>query len=262
MKRFGVALFIFAVMFSLLTPGIYAADGDARQVIDRLFQVSGQMPVNDMVIELEESYASGGQGSGASSLTPGGKDKIYFKSPNKIRVDSVISDPGGTLDQKTMIIIRDGNMAMNYLANGQYPVKKKPDEPSAPLNIPFGIVHYRQDVDKTYSVTGNESVDGVNTTVIKIVSPSGPVFEQTVWIDKTRCVPLKMLVTVQGSKNDKITKKVLYKDIGKTKDGRFFPMRIEVYQGEELSRVLVYKALAINSGLDDELFAPMQKFTK
>lgn len=260
MSRYALVLVLLGFLIYFSAVSLKAADTDARQLIDHLYQTSGQMPINDLVIELEESYASGGQGS--SSLTPAGKDKVYFKSPNKIRVDSVISDPGGTLDQKTMIIIRDGNMAMNYLANGQYPVKKKPDEPSAPLNIPFGIVHYRQDVDKNYTISGSESVDGVNATIVKIVSPTGPVFEQNVWIDKTRWVPVKMVVTVQGAKNDKIIKKVMYKDIGKTKDGRFFPMRIEVYQGEELNRVLVYKALAINSGIDEGLFAPMQKFTK
>jgi outer membrane lipoprotein-sorting protein len=215
-----------------------------------------------MVIELEESAATSMDGKGSPSLVSSGKDKIYFKSPCKLRIDSVISDPGGSLDMRNMIIIRDGKMAWQYLSTGQYPVKKKQDEPSAPLNIPFNIVHYPQDVDKQYVVTGTEVVDNVKTTVIKITSPMRPDEETTVWIDVQRHVPLKLVLKKKDDKGKDVVKKVLYKGIGKTKDDRFFPFKMEIYVNEVIARAIEYKALAINAGLDDNLFTPMEKFIK
>ncbi|MDQ7822872.1 MAG: outer membrane lipoprotein-sorting protein [Candidatus Eremiobacteraeota bacterium] len=234
-----------------------ASNIDARQLVDHLYIPSGQMPVHDLVIELEESVA----GSADSSLVPSGKDKIYFKAPNKLRIDSVLIDPGGPFDGRNMIIIRDGINAWHYLSTGQYPVKKKADEPSAPLNLPFGVMRYPQDVDKQYTVSGSETIDGVQTSVVKITNPSNPSEEVTACIDRTRWVPLKVSLK-QKDKGGEVTKKVLYKQIGQTKDGRYFPMKLEIFRNESLVRVVVYKAVAVNAGLDESLFQPMDKFVK
>lgn len=234
----------------------HAQDTEVRQILDHLYKPAGVMPIKDMVLELDESATSGG----SAELVSSGKDKIYFKAPHKIRVDALIFDPGGALDRKTMIIIRDGKMAWQYLSTGQYPVKKKQDEPSAPLNIPFGIVQYPQDLEKQYSITGSEVVDNVKTSVIKITSASGE--ETTVCIDRKRCIPLKLTLKKKDDKGKDIVKKVLYKQIGKTKDGRFFPMKLEIYVNEAVSRVVEYKTMSINAGLDDSLFEPMEKFVK
>jgi outer membrane lipoprotein-sorting protein len=249
------------IVTALMASGAWAAEFDARQIVDHLYMAKGLMPINDLVIELEESVA-GGDGKASTNLVASGKDKIYFKSPCKLRIDIVTSDPGGPLDQRNMVIIRDGKNAWQYLSTGQYPVKKKADEPSAPLNIPFGIVRYPQDIEKTYAITGTEVVDNVNTTVVKISSPSNPGEETTVWIDRARWVPLKLVLKKKGEKGEDKIKKVLYKEIGKTKDGRFFPFKLEKYVNEALSGVVVYKAMAINAGLEDSLFAPMEKFVK
>jgi len=251
-----VALLLLVVMAA----GAYAAEVDARQLIDHLYLVGGHMPINDMVIELEENVASA-EGQGSPTLVPSGKDKIYFKSPNKLRIDIVTSDPGGALDQKNMVIIRDGKNAWQYLSTGQYPVKKKADEPSAPLNVPFGIVKYPQDIDKSYAISGTEAIDKIQTTVIKITNPTNPTEETTVWIDKSRWVPLKLFTKKKGEKGE-IKKTVFYKDISKTKDGRFFPFRLEVMVNDVLQRVMIYKAIAFNVGLDETLFTPMEKFVK
>ena len=249
----GVALFILIVFCPL---HLYAQSTEARQILDHLYRPAGQMPIKDMVIELDESATSGG----SADLSASGKDKIYFMAPHKIRVDALIFDPGGALDRKTMIIIRDGKMAWQYLSTGQYPVKKKQDEPSAPLNIPFGIVQYPRDMEKQYAVTGTEVVDNVTTSIIQITSAGGE--EVTVCVDRKRCVPLKMVLKKKDDKGKDIVKKVLYKQIGKTRDGRYFPFKLEVYINEAVNRVVVYTALAINSGLDSSLFEPMEKFIK
>lgn len=254
MKR--IALVLFILLYSLAASGVRSEDNEARQILDRLYKPSGQMPIKDMVLELDENTVSGG----SSSLVASGKDKIYFKAPHKIRVDSLVFDPEGALDRKTMIIIRDGKMAWQYLSTGQYPVKKKQDEPSAPLNIPFGIVQYPQDLEKQYAFMGAEVVDGVNTSVVKITSSAGE--EVTVCIDNVRCIPLKMILKKKDDKGKDIVKKVLYKQIGKAKDGRYFPYKLEIYKNDAVERVVVYTAVTFNVGLDEGLFMPMEKFVK
>ena len=51
------------------------AQNNAKQILDRLYCPSGQMPVQDAVIELEEMSAEGSTGKMALAS----KDKIYFK---------------------------------------------------------------------------------------------------------------------------------------------------------------------------------------
>jgi outer membrane lipoprotein-sorting protein len=258
-KKLFISIAVLLLSVAMISAA-YAAEANARQLIDHLYLVGGQMPIGDMVIELEENVAST-EGQGSQTMSSSGKDKIYFKSPNKLRIDIVTSDPGGALDQKNMVIIRDGKNAWQYLSTGQYPVKKKVDEPSAPLNIPFGIVKYPQDIDKNYTVTGTEMIDNVQTTMIKITNPTNPNEETTVWIDKARWVPLKLFVKSKGDKGE-VKKTVFYKEINKTKDGRFFPFRLDIMRNDVLQRVIVYKAIAFNVGLDETLFAPMEKFVK
>lgn len=254
------ASFILLLIVFLIAE-VNAAGGDGRKCIENLYSVKGQKPVEDMVIELEESVISQGAGQDSPSMVLSGKDKIYFKSPHKLRIDSVISDPGGGLDQTRMVIIRDGMNAWQYLSSGQYHVKRNPDEPSAPLNIPFGIVKYPRDSDKSYTVTGTEKIDNVQATVIKIICPTDAGEEITVWVDRSRQVPLKMFLRKKSDKGEE-SKTVLYKGISKTKDGRFFPFRLEIMRNGVMQRVVIYKALAINVGLDETLFAPVKKYVK
>ncbi len=255
------AVSVILLLIIIQAAEVNAAEVDARQYVDHLYTAEGQKPIMDMVIELEESTVSPGSDLGSPSMVLSGKDKIYFKSLHKLRIDSVISDPGGALEQRSMVIIRDGKNSWLYLSTGQHHVKWKPDEPSAPLNIPFGIVKYPQDNDKSYTVTGTEAVDNVQTTVITITSPTPAGEEITVWIDMSRQVPLKLILKKKSDQGE-IKKTVLYKDISKTKDGRFFPFRLEITENGALMHVVTYKALAINVGLDEALFAPMKKGVK
>lgn len=246
------ALLLFMAL--IISAGSAFAAPDAKTIIAKLYCPSGQMPVADAVIELEEMVSQGDTGK----MDLASRDKIYFQKTCKIRVEAVISDPGGQLDGRQMTIIRDGKYAMQYLSTGQFPVKKRRDEPSAPLNIPFGLVSYPQEASDSYTVDGSENIDGVQALKIRISGGNG---EKTVWIDTKRCVPLKLELTSQSGKKS-VKKTVSYKDIGVTKDGRYFPMKIEVYVDSSLSKLIVYKGLVVNSGIDSSLFKPMDKILK
>ncbi len=251
MRNFFVFTFLF---LCVCCPAFSAQGNDAVGIINHLYITSGQMPVNDIVIEYEEMTSDGS----SSSMALSSKDKIYFKQPTKIRVDSIMVEPGGVNDGKNLIIIRDGLNAWLYLSTGQYPVKKKVDEPSPPLNLPFGLTHYNQDIDNVYKIEGKETVDGVSTTKISIDGSNG---KSVVWVDTSRWVPLKLTVT-RKIKDKENTKMVLYKEFGQTKDGRYFPMKLEKYNNGTMTALVIYKALVVNTGLDDNLFNPMEKFLK
>lgn len=243
-------MLIFAFSFG----AAFSAPPDAKAILARLYCPSGQMPVSDAVIELEEMASQGETGKMALAS----KDKIYFKKNCKIRIDIVICDPGGQLDGRQMTIIRDGTNALHYLSTGQFPVKKKLDSPSPPLNIPFGLVSYPQDAAKQYRLVGTEVIAGVKTAKISI---SGESDETIVWIDVKRMVPMKMEKTIKDEKKS-VKKSVVYKDIGMTKDGRYFPMKLEKYVDGNMTSLIVYKGLVVNTGLKDDLFTPMEKFLK
>ncbi len=241
-----------AISLFLLSP-VFASD-DAKTILSRLYCPSGQMPVVDAVIELED--ISSQDDSGKMSLAS--QDKIYFKKNCKIRIDIIIIDPGGQLDGKQMTIIRDGLNAFHYLSTGQYPVKKKVDEPSPPLNLLYGLASYPQDAAKTYKILGKENIEGVSAVKIGI---TGVDENSAVWVDVKRCVPLKLEIE-QKDGDDKIKKTVIYKDIGMTKDGRYFPMKLEKYVNGKLASLIVYKALVVNTDLKDDLFSPMETILK
>ena len=246
--------FLLAISLVFLFTVPVLAQNNAKKILDRLYCPSGQMPVQDAVIELEEMSADGSTGK----MSLSSKDKIYFKKNCRIRIDVVISDPGGQLDGRQMTIIRDGTHAFHYLSTGQYPVKKKLDIPSAPLNMLFGVMQYPQDAANTYSIVGTEVIDGVKTAKISIKNGSS---EKTVWVDPKRLVPLKLELESQKGK-DKVKKTVIYKEIGMTKDGRYIPMKLEKYTNGTLTELIVYKALVINTDINDDLFTPMEKFLK
>ena len=250
MKKTALLLF----MILILSAGTAFAAPDAKTIISKLYCPSSQMPVSDAVIELEEMVSQGDTGK----MELASKDKIYFQKTCKLRVDIVISDPGGQLDGRQMTIIRDGSYAFHYLSTGQYPVKKKRDNPSAPLNIPFGLVTYPQDDSCTYAIAGTENIDGIQATKITITGGSN---DKTVWIDTKRAVPVKLEVSAKDGKKN-IKKTVVYKEIGMTKDGRYFPMKLEIYNDSSLSKLIVYKGLIVNSGIDDSIFKPMDKILK
>jgi hypothetical protein len=258
------------ILFSLVIPVFAQNDNkEAITILNRLYCPAGQAPVNDIVIEYEQMDSSG-----KAAMSLGSKDKIYFKQPVKIRVDSVLVDPGNVNDGKNLIVIRDGINAWLYLSTGQYPVKKKLDEPSPPLNLPFGLTHYPEDLNRKYKIEGREKIEGVNALKISFKDPQNDHVNTDVWIDTQRCVPVQFMSihTVKyrikkGTKEEQekerhSVKKVIYKDFGQTKDGRYFPMKLEKYIGDDLSTLIIYKGIKVNSDLQDHLFEPMEKILR
>jgi hypothetical protein len=75
-------------------------------------------------------------------------------------------------------------------------------------------------------------------------------------------VPLKLQFKRPASRPGEkpIEKTIFYRNIQKLADGRFFPLELDRYSGNNLVEVIVYKKVSINSGLPDSLFKPMQKF--
>jgi len=246
--------------------GVLASETSARQLVDHLFVTSNQLPIQDIMIELDVSRTTLTNSGSSGVLQPASRDKIFFKKPNKLRVDSVTIAPGDPTDGKQAIIIRDGINRWMYVSAGQYPVKKGPDEPSASLMLPFNLQIYQQDLNREYVILGKESVGGIPTDVVGIVNPSSPEQMVKVWIDRSRWVPLKLemrRVSRSSSEKDKPSfQRILYKEIIQLKDGRWIPFVIEYYENEVLEKVVVYRAVAVNVGLQDNLFKPMDIFIK
>ena len=231
------------------------AGGQGRQMVEALYAPQGVQPIKDMVVELECYDLS----SESNSFELGSKDKIYYKYPNKLRIDAVINDPGGPMDKKEAIIIRDGINVWHYISMGQFPVKKALDQPSGTLNLPFNIQKYPIDASKKYTVKGTKTIDGVETAEILIENPQDENDTKTVYIDTKRQVPLR-LDLIRISDKQKILVRVDYKEIAKLKDGRYFPKKIEIYENDVHKKMRLYKGLEINCGLDDSMFDQMKGF--
>ena len=226
-----------------------------RQMVEQLYTPNGVMPIRDLVVELECYNFS----SETNSFALGSKDKIYYKYPNKLRIDSVINDPGGPMDQKEAIIIRDGVNAWHYISMGQYPVKKALDLPSGNLNLPFNIQKYPIDANKNYTIKGKKTIAGVETVEIFIENPQDETDNKTVYIDTKRQVPLR-LDALRISDKEKILVRVDYSDIEKLQDGRYFPKKIDIFENDVHKKMRVYKGIQANCGLDDSMFDQMKGF--
>lgn len=260
MKLYATILTLVLILINMIPTQALAQDG--RRIIDSLYMSSGRLPINDLVADVEV-FAPLEKQKGATSLSLASKDKIIFKKPNKLKLDIIIHDPGGALDGKQMTIIRDGVQCWQYVSAGQYPVKKKPDEPSPTLNLPPNIQVYPQDADNIYTVIGKEKISKVNTTKVKI-DDKGTGEITIIWVDTKKWVPVKMEKKVPDpkGKGEPTTKTVNYREFRQLKDGRWFPFVLEVKINGKTSRVVVYKALSINVGIEDHLFEPMKKFLK
>lgn len=237
-------------------------DENARQLVEGLYTSPGTLPVNDMMIMLDVNSSDTRYG-GEGILQPSSHDKIFFKRPSKIRVDSVLVDPGGAHDGQQVIIIRDGVNCWMYVSMGEYPVQRKADEPIPPSQLPFNIMQYPQDAARQYESAGQEAVDGVTTEVVRVLNPAYPGMIYTVWIDPSRHVPLKVErqePNQQGNPGQTDLTTVVYRDIRQMEDGRYMPFALDIYKNQQLVRVVVYKAMDINRGLEDSLFEPMSKF--
>lgn len=265
---------IFLVMVVLILilqiHSVFSAEDNARLIIDSLYQTEGTLPISDMIIELEMSAETLNSDTGAKVIEQTSKDKVYFKMPNKLRVDSTFIDPNGPWDGKYITIIRDGKNRWMYISNGQFPVKAEKDTPTPSNVVPFSLQKFAQDNENEYVLLGKEVVDGAMATIVSIINPNDPEIKITAWIDTAKKVPLKIvrykrIEYKDKDDNDKKKKKlinyqILYKNIKQLKDGRYMPTLIEVYTPDnKIEQILTYKKVSINVGLADSLFEPMKK---
>lgn len=261
------AIFYVLGLLALAAPACaqgHAPDTAARHLIDHLYSISGQLPIQTLIVDLDVSGPINPR-EPHGNLRPASKDKIFFKRPNKLHVDSVIIDPGGPLDGKQLTIIRDGINAWMFISNGEYPVKKKADEPSPTLWLPFHMQVYAEDAGKQYAIiTHGDKTFGTPAEVVKISQASDPKATTTVWIDTRRWVPLALEVVTPATKpgDPDTVKRVIYKDFRTLQDGRYFPFKLEIYTNGNLTSAGEYKAVGINANLPDSLFEPMNRFIK
>jgi outer membrane lipoprotein-sorting protein len=239
-------------------------DASARQLVDHLYVISGQLPIQTLIVDMESSELINPK-EPSGNLRPASKDKVFFKRPNKLHAETIIVDPGGTMDGKQFTIIRDGVNCWMFVPTGEYPVKKGADEPSPSSLLPFHIQLYAQDASKQFKlVARGDKTFGVAADVVRIADPAEPKASVTVWIDRTRWVPLAQEIIKPASKpgEEDVVKRILYKDFRQLKDGRYFPFRLEIYKGGVLTNALTYKAVGVNENLPDSLFEPMSHFIK
>ncbi len=266
MIRPASMLFIVAaalIALGVAAPSAASREMSARQLVDHLYIVQGQLPIQTLIVEMEASALPSQEKGGTGNLMPASRSKMFFKRPNKLHTSDVLVAPGDPMDGKQQTFISDGVNCWLYVSMGQYPVKKAPDPQEGTSWLPFNIQSYPKDAQKEYTLIGKDTVDRVACQVVRIADPSDPKSSVTVWIDNARWVPLrKEIVRASGSGGANSGKRILYKDIRKLKDGRFFPHLLEMYEADVLTKAGVYKAVGVNEPLPDSLFEPMKKFLK
>lgn len=264
-KSFGGSvlkkLFLIVFLWIALSALAYPQADDGRQLLNNLYKTRDSLPINTLVADLEVYKPLAGKTEG-SSLKLAAKDKLIFKKPNKLKVDSIIVAPGDPMDGKQLSIISDGNNSFMYVSAGQYPVKKQRDPHRPTLNLPPNIQLYPEDADNRCSLEGSAVVNGIPVRVVKIVDTSRNI-ETTIWIDTKKWVPVKLSEKSPKKKAegfDTIT--CTYRDFKKLKDGRWFPSVIEMMNNDQVVQLVIYKAVSVNVQIPDHIFEPMQKFIK
>lgn len=242
-------------------PAPAVSSPEARLLVDNLYTPPQGLPIRDLILEVECSELV--EQNGVGNLLPSGTDRVYYKFPNRLRVDSVLYEPGTNLDGKQFIIIRDGANMWMFSSMGQYPLKKGADTQEPTLHLPFSLQKYPQDANDDYTLVGNDQFEGIPVKVVQIQNPARPDLSTKVWIDPVRRVPLQLIKKVKGEgSSGPVEKKVIYRDIKQQEDGRYLPMRLEIYVDQVLRQARVYRAAKVNAGLQDSLFEPMKGLLK
>ena len=254
--RICLAALALACVGSLAAPSpVRANDDRARKLVDQLYTPQGALPIQDMIVELEDHAAAA-----AANPVLTGRTKMFYKAPAKLRVDYQQVLPKSPLDGRLTVIIRDGENLWVY-GSAQYPSLKKADSPSPTLALPFNVQKFRRDAEREFYDLGLERIDNVPVHRIQVLSPSQPNWTAVVWVDPERRVPLQLETGVPGEKDGKMRKKrVLYKDIRRLADGRHFPCQLHIYESDVLKEIKIYKGVKINVGLDQALFEPVKEF--
>lgn len=203
------------------------------------------------------------------------KGKIYFKAPNKLRVDSSIT-VSDMMFGENFVVIRDGATEWIFKNKFDFPLKKRSDPQESSSYLPFYFQKYNRDLKRHCVVLGHEYYIGRPVYVMGMTSEEDPDRDVVkVWIDLGYMVPVKVerpiwkvlinkeYVTVENKKSIierkkmiKVKNTVLYKNIRQTSDGRWLPTQIESFENDILMQVVYYDKVAVNFQLPDTLFAP------
>ena len=203
------------------------------------------------------------------------KGKIYFKAPNKLRVDSSIT-VSDMFFGENFVVIRDGATEWIFKNKFDFPLKKRSDPQESSSYLPFYFQKYTRDLKRHYVLLGHEYYAGRPVYVMGMTSEEDPDRDVVkAWIDLGYMVPVKVerpiwkvmitkeYVTVENKKSIIERKKmiktkntILYKNIRQTSDGRWLPTQIESLENDVLMQVVYYDKVAVNFQLPDTLFAP------
>ena len=231
----------------------------AQQLVNGLYTPKGALPIQDLVIEVDD-YVS--EDSGPSNLACEANSKLFFKFPNRLRVDQLHRTPQSPLDGKMTVIIRDGENLWIYM-EGQLPSKSGSDSQVPTLALPFNVQHYRRDQEREYYYLGQEKLQGRMVHRVQVTNPSQPDWTAVLWIDAERHIPLQLETSGHARHHEEhmISKRVVYGDIRRLPDGRYFPFQLQIFENDVLQEVKLYKGVRVNVGLDDTLFAPQSEYT-
>lgn len=269
MNKFLCLVIILALF---ITFPAFAEKYTARQLVDHLYVTGGQLPINDMMIVMDIYNLVEGEGGAPSMMQQISRDKVFFKAPNKLRVDSLITDKNTPLQGKLITIIRNGVMRFMYISLGEFPIKKEKDTPTPSSLVPFNIQKYPSDTAFKYVYLGNETINNKKIETVGIIKPEVDPRENLVkvWIDTDKWIPVKVemkkVVKItqkdeegKEQKVEKVFSKVIaYEEPQQLKDGRWMPFVLKIYFAGELISKVVYSQVGVNAGLQDDLFEPMK----
>lgn len=252
MVKITLLIISLMILFSIKTCG-QEITGD--KIIENLYMAQNFGKIKDMIIDLD-CFAPALKKQEAKDLMElFFTARVFFSAPNKIRTEKTLVDPQ-TQSDLTVITIRDGVLESGHMRNQM--MSKKEDDHHHSLFLPFGIDIQPQDQYRNYTLVSAEQLSDRDVYVINITNEQDPEAKiLTLWIDRERLIPLKEEYTlIQGEGEKETVKTTLYKNPWQLTDGRWMPLRIEKYENGKMTVYIVLKEVAINQGLDEDLFIP------
>lgn len=264
MKLIRYIIFCLLIIAFFILPAFSQKKVNAKALIDHLYTLKGQLPINDMIIVLD-SYEANDSGS----FDLASKEKVFYKVPCKLKSDIMVTDEKDPLNGKLITIIRNGSQSLMYISMGEMPIKSIPDPPTPSMIIPFNLQKYQESLNYQYVYLGSETIDGKKLELVSIINPNkkDPENITKVWIDHQKWIPVrveKKFLKMSNAKPLTILTRWVYSEPKKLKDGRYIPHVINVWNdysdgnGMILTKKIIYTQLSVNSGLDDSLFEPLK----
>lgn len=277
MKKLFFLIAVLIIVSAIVVP-CYAESKvkDAKQLMDHLYRPDGQEPVRDAIIDAEKIMeVSEGPFALSTVKIKVTQDKMFFLAPNKFRADVQDTNPNSPLYGQTRTIIRNGKFVYTFIAFGEAPAKMEIDKPENTNYLPYYLQKYPITNEYKYIYLGQEKINDQVLEVVGLYNPANYVDYKTnltkVWIDAKKWVPYKIEYTRYATKDKKDTyiKRVYYQDVRQLDDGRWWPFKITIEEFNKDSKgkfvfesAMIYKRVAVNTGLQEELFKPMIKFLK